>query len=79
MEHHNLWNEYENCQSSTLMDHSIILPQISPKFPLDTKWAKIKPTLETSTFYAPKMEICKWNQRFCYFAQINPKLSSISE
>ena len=45
-------------QFLTLMDHSIIFIQICLKFPLYTKWAKIKPILETSTFYVPKMEIC---------------------
>ena len=64
-------------QFSTLMDYSIIFIQIRPKFPLYTKWAEIKPILETSTIYVPKMEICKWNRSFCNFTQINPKFSLI--
>ena len=50
-----------------------------PKFLLYTKWVKIKPLFETSTFLVPKMKICKWNWPFCNFTQINPKLFSISK
>ena len=74
MEHHNLWNEYEN-GNFQLMDHSIIFIQICRKFPFYTKWAEIKPILGTSIFYVPKMEVCRWNQPFCNFSKINQKLS----
>ena len=66
-------------QFLSLMDHSIICIQICPKFPLYSKWAKIKLILETSTFYVPKMKICKWNWPYCIFTQTNPKRSSISK
>ena len=48
--------------------------QICPKFPLYTKLANIKPIVETSTFYVPKLEFYKWNWPFCNFTQINQKI-----
>ena len=61
------------------MNHSVIFTQICSKVTLNTKWGKIKPMPETSTFKYPKWKFASEIEHFCNFTQINPKLYPFSK
>ena len=53
------------------MNHSVIFTQICSKVTLNTKWGKIKPMPETSTFKYPKWKFASEIEHFV----ILPKLT----